>query len=196
MGHLWDKSCLAGLAAVPFSGLPGATSPVLSRGCDVVPGSATRSKWPGCRSGPGGRRFKSCLPDHPKLPRSRRILVADFGSGLAFAASRTTGAPSPTSAGGTRDKPVRSSQDLIDCRQCGRTSPSAPALPRDGTAMNFLCGGHSAAVLTGRRSDPLILLPVDVPSPSYFPKRLLQAHRLAVTAQFGLHRPCARASIS
>src|SRR5437763_14943404 len=36
--------------------------------------------------------------------------------------------------------------------------------------MNFLCGGHSAAVLTGRRSDPLIILPVDVPSPSYFPK--------------------------
>jgi hypothetical protein len=64
------------LAGVPFSGWAGRTSSMLSRVCAPVPGSANPRKVLGCRSGPGGRRFESCLPDQfspaSGRPRERR----------------------------------------------------------------------------------------------------------------------------
>ena len=55
-----------GLSCVLSSGSAGSRSALMSRGCALGLGSASLSQLPDCRSGPGGRRFKSCLPDQFK----------------------------------------------------------------------------------------------------------------------------------
>jgi hypothetical protein len=72
---------------------------------EVMRASANWSKWPGCRSGPGGRRFESCLPDQFSPASSLRffsapprVFFSDPGSG------DTTG-----TSGGRRAIPARRS---------------------------------------------------------------------------------------
>ena len=75
-----------GLSRVPSSGPAGSPSAVMSWGCESVPDSASLSQLPESRSGPGGRRFKSCLPDQ-QLIHVVSVLTA---SGPTLRSTRTT----------------------------------------------------------------------------------------------------------
>ena len=73
-----------GLSRLPFSGWAGSESSVMSSGCEPVLDRVTPSQLPESSSGPGGRRFESCLPDQYKAAirfgNSDRVRPALFGT--------------------------------------------------------------------------------------------------------------------